>query len=104
MVWGEEVELGVVWLGTREDPMHHRSREQWMLPGVFLITQATLVAYSEGKMKEKGRIILISSDVLCLLILLSPLINYHSKCYLMHQEPARSPLLESVTLGALHLV
>lgn len=58
----------------------------------------------EGKMKENGRITLISSDVLCLLTLLSPLINYHSKCYLMHQEPARSPLLESLTLEKLNSV
>lgn len=82
--------------------------EQWVDPPPpgFLTQpkppcQPTLI---EGKMKEKGRFTLISSDVLCLLILLSPLINYHSKCYLMHQEPARSPLLESLTLGTLNLV
>lgn len=46
-----------------------------------------------------GRIILIPLDVLCLLPLLSPLINYYSKCYLMYQEPARSPLLESLKFG-----
>lgn len=58
----------------------------------------------EGKMKEKDGIMLILSDVLCLLILLSPLINYHSKCCLTRQEPARSPLLESLTLGTFNLV
>lgn len=47
LVWEEEVARGVVHLGMGEDPMDHRSIEQWMLPGVSLLTQATLPAYSD---------------------------------------------------------
>lgn len=47
---------------------------------------------------------LIPFDVLCLLILLFPLINYYSECYLMHQEPAQSPLLGNLKFGMLNMV
>lgn len=45
--FGEKRWLGVWSVRTSEGPVDHRCMEQWMLPGVSLITQATLPAYSD---------------------------------------------------------
>lgn len=75
------------------------------LPVVSPPTPVTLSALFDVRLTEvKGGIILIPFVVLCLLVLHSRLINYHSQCCLVHQEPARSPLLENLKFGRLNLV
>lgn len=61
-----------------------------MLSPFLLQPQSPFGPLIEGRNEVKGRIALTPFDVFLFHVLLSPLINCYSKCYLMYQKPTRS--------------